>query len=231
VSRLWSRVGVRALSVSLLVVGVAGGVYLGQDRQTQQRTVQADQVVQAQQAEMALLKERQAEHAAARAPERAAEDDAAQKAAVQAKAAAARAKKLELAVIKQKQAKKAAAARAKAASGDTPYTGPIPTSCTSYSGNRAVGCAILLDFGFGLDQMPCLDKLWNRESGWNQHATNAGSGAYGIPQALPGSRMASEGSDWRTSAATQIKWGLKYIKGRYNNPCGAWAHSQNTGWY
>ena len=69
------------------------------------------------------------------------------------------------------------------------------------------------------------------ESGWSVTAANPGSGAFGIPQALPGSRMASAGPDWQTSAATQIKWGLQYIKGTYGSPCAAWAHSQATGWY
>ena len=77
----------------------------------------------------------------------------------------------------------------------------------------------------------CLNKLWNKESGWNYKATNPSSGAYGIPQSLPGSKMASEGSDWKTNPATQIKWGLGYIEGRYDTPCGAWAHSQDVGWY
>ena len=81
------------------------------------------------------------------------------------------------------------------------------------------------------DEFPCLNKLWNRESGWNHKAYNSGSGAYGIAQALPGSKMASVADDWRTSPATQIKWGLGYIKGRYDTPCGAWAHSESSGWY
>jgi hypothetical protein len=89
----------------------------------------------------------------------------------------------------------------------------------------------MLKAGFKIDQFPCLDKLWNRESGWNEHASNSGSGAYGIPQALPGSKMASVASDWKTNAATQIKWGLGYIEGRYDSPCGAWSHSESSGWY
>jgi hypothetical protein len=79
--------------------------------------------------------------------------------------------------------------------------------------------------------MPCLDKLWKKESGWNHKARNNSSGAYGIPQAYPGNKMASVGSDWKTNPATQIKWGLGYIKGRYKTPCGAWAKSQSSGWY
>ena len=69
------------------------------------------------------------------------------------------------------------------------------------------------------------------ESGWSVSAYNASSGAFGIPQALPGSRMASAGPDWQTDAATQIRWGLEYIKGTYGSPCGAWAHEEATGWY
>jgi hypothetical protein len=81
------------------------------------------------------------------------------------------------------------------------------------------------------DQFTCLNLLWNRESGWNYQAYNPSSGAYGIPQALPGSKMASIAPDWRTNPATQIKWGLNYIAERYGTPCGAWSHSQATGWY
>ncbi|MDR0946067.1 MAG: ubiquitin-like domain-containing protein [Bifidobacteriaceae bacterium] len=81
------------------------------------------------------------------------------------------------------------------------------------------------------DQFKCLVALWNRESGWRVNASNGYSGAYGIPQALPGSKMASAGADWRTSASTQIKWGLGYIRGRYGTPCGAWAAWQSKGWY
>jgi hypothetical protein len=84
--------------------------------------------------------------------------------------------------------------------------------------------------GWGTDQYDCLVALWNRESGWRYNAYNASSGAYGIPQSLPGSKMASAGADWETNPATQITWGLNYI-GRYGNPCGAWAHSESSGWY
>ncbi|MGH3705424.1 MAG: lytic transglycosylase domain-containing protein, partial [Agromyces sp.] len=70
-----------------------------------------------------------------------------------------------------------------------------------------------------------------RESSWRADAYNASSGAYGIPQSLPGSKMASAGADWRTNAATQIEWGLSYIADRYGAPCGAWAHSERFNWY
>lgn len=107
----------------------------------------------------------------------------------------------------------------------------IPDGCDSYSGNRLIGCTILPEFGFGLDQMPSLDSLWTHESGWNHQASNTSSGAYGIPQALPGSKMQSAGDDWETNPATQIRWGLGYITDRYGSPDAAWAFFQNNGWY
>lgn len=99
------------------------------------------------------------------------------------------------------------------------------------SNPKVVAKAMLTKYGWGASQFSCLNSLWNRESMWNIHATNPSSGAYGIPQALPGSKMASAGSDWRTSAATQIEWGLGYIRARYGSPCGAWGHSEGHGWY
>ena len=101
---------------------------------------------------------------------------------------------------------------------------------TSRSPQR-IAEAMLASFGWSSGQFSCLDPLWAHESGWNVTAYNPGSGAYGIPQALPGSRMASAGPDWQTDAATQIRWGLRYIKGTYGSPCGAWDHEQATGWY
>ncbi|MDR1513921.1 MAG: lytic transglycosylase domain-containing protein, partial [Propionibacteriaceae bacterium] len=77
----------------------------------------------------------------------------------------------------------------------------------------------------------CLKSLWERESGWRYNASNPYSGAYGIPQALPGSKMASAGADWRTNPETQIIWGLGYIAGRYSTPCGAWSFFQSHNWY
>jgi hypothetical protein len=220
----------------LLVLGVVGGVYLGQGREVQQQSAEAQLVVQADADEMQLLKDRHSEHAAARAWRSEAEGDAAAKAAVEAKAAATKARKLEQKVIEKKAAEKKAAEAKKAGSSSSggasvPFTGPIPESCDEFSGNRAVGCALMLKAGFGIDQFPCLNKLWNKESNWRHTASNPSSGAYGIPQALPGSKMGSAGSDWRSNPATQIKWGLGYIEGRYGSPCKAWSHSQSVGWY
>jgi len=90
---------------------------------------------------------------------------------------------------------------------------------------------MLGSYGWSSSQFGCLVSLWNLESGWNVYASNPSSGAYGIPQALPGSKMASAGPDWQSNAATQIRWGLGYIKSLYGSPCGAWSHEQGTGWY
>jgi hypothetical protein len=96
---------------------------------------------------------------------------------------------------------------------------------------QQIAKAMLASFGWSSGQFSCLQPLWAHESGWSVTAHNAGTGAYGIPQAAPGSKMASAGPDWQTSATTQIKWGLKYIKGTYGSLCGAWSHEQATGWY
>ena len=96
---------------------------------------------------------------------------------------------------------------------------------------QAIAYDILKSRGMGEDQYSCLVSLWNHESGWNVYAENRSSGAYGIPQALPGSKMASAGADWATNPQTQILWGLGYIAGRYGTPCGAWASFQSKGWY
>lgn len=109
---------------------------------------------------------------------------------------------------------------------------PDPTTVVVDPGSaRALGQAMALERGYGADEFACLERLWTKESNWNVTAENTSSGAYGIPQSLPGSKMASVAADWRTNAATQITWGLNYIEGRYGTPCGAWAKSQASGWY
>ncbi|MDI6105323.1 lytic transglycosylase domain-containing protein [Actinoplanes sp. NEAU-A12] len=218
----------RAASVALLLAGLAGGVHLGQ-----QQTDRRQSAVLAGQEKASterLLAQRQAEHAAARAARAEAEQAAARKATAVAQTAAADARALETAQRKVAAEKKAAAKRA-AATGPVPYAGTIPDACADFSGSRAIGCALTLKAGLGIGQFSCLNKLWDHESGWNYKATNRSSGAYGIPQAYPGSKMASAGSDWRISPATQITWGLGYIKGRYSTPCGAWSHFQSAGSY
>jgi hypothetical protein len=150
----------------------------------------------------------QASMARAAAAAKAAKAAAAKKAAAKKKAAEEAAAKKEAAAAKKKKAE------------------------TEDSGTpQQIAQAMLGKFGWSSNQFACLEPLWERESGWSVSAYNAGSGAYGIPQALPGSKMASAGSDWQTSAYTQIKWGLEYIQGVYGSPCGAWDHEESSGWY
>jgi len=96
---------------------------------------------------------------------------------------------------------------------------------------KEVAMNLLPDHGWSQSQFSCLEKLWNKESRWKVNADNPSSTAYGIPQALPGNRMAAYGKDWRTNPVTQIKWGLDYIEATYGSPCSAWGHSQAKGWY
>lgn len=96
---------------------------------------------------------------------------------------------------------------------------------------RAIGLELVLARGWDESEFACLDALFSRESGWRVNAENKSSGAYGIPQALPGSKMATVADDWRTNPTTQITWGLNYITGRYGTPCGAWSAFQVKNWY
>lgn len=102
------------------------------------------------------------------------------------------------------------------------YTGEDP---------RNIAQAQVAARGWNDNEFRCLVALWQKESNWNPYAENPSSGAYGIPQSLPGNKMASAGADWQTNPATQIQWGLGYIAGRYGTPCGAWGHSQAHNWY
>lgn len=101
------------------------------------------------------------------------------------------------------------------------------------AGARATAQAMAASqYGWGADQFSCLNQLWQKESEWKYDAVNSNGGATGIPQALPGNKMATAGSDWATNATTQIAWGLGYIKASsYGTPCAAWSHSQANNWY
>jgi hypothetical protein len=113
----------------------------------------------------------------------------------------------------------------------TPAPAPSAAPVAPAGSAQQIAAGMLGSYGWSSGQFSCLVSLWNVESGWNVTATNPSSGAYGIPQALPGSKMASAGADWQTNAATQIRWGLGYIKSVYGSPCGAWGHEQADGWY
>lgn len=162
-----------------------------------------------------------------------AEQEAAAQAQREAEAAAAAA----AAAAAEAEAAAAAAAAAAAEAAESSNSGG-GSSAPNFAGPgtsageaQAIARSMLAGYGWGDDQFGCLVSLWDRESGWNSQAYNASSGAFGIPQALPGSKMATAGADWETNAATQISWGLGYIAGRYGNPCGAWSHSESVGWY
>jgi len=96
---------------------------------------------------------------------------------------------------------------------------------------KAIAYELVLARGWDEAQYSCLVALWTRESNWNTFAMNPSSGAYGIPQSLPGDKMASAGADWATNPETQIRWGIGYILARYGTPCGAWEHSESHNWY
>jgi hypothetical protein len=134
-----------------------------------------------------------------------------------------------------RQAARHAAARQVAAQAQPAPAQPVPAppgpAQRPTGSPQRIARAMLGAYGWPLGQFGCLLSLWNAESGWNVYASNPSSGAYGIPQALPGSKMASAGPDWQSNPATQIAWGLGYIRSLYSSPCGAWAHEQADGWY
>jgi len=99
-------------------------------------------------------------------------------------------------------------------------------------GAKKVAKAILIDeYGFTEKEYKCLNSLWTQESNWNYKSRNKKSGAHGIPQALPASKMNIVSTDWRTNPVTQIRWGLRYISIRYETPCKAWAKHKRSNWY
>jgi hypothetical protein len=171
----------------------------------------------------ASLAGRQREHdiAVARAAMRAAAAKAAARRAAAARAAAAKA-----------AAQQAAQATAQQQPAPAAQPSAQQAVVTAAPGSpQQIAEQMLSQYGWPASQFSCLQPLWERESGWSVTAENPSSGAYGIPQALPGSQMASAGADWQTDAATQIHWGLSYIQSRYGSPCGAWAHEEADGWY
>jgi len=105
------------------------------------------------------------------------------------------------------------------------------TENVNRSDPRSIARSLLAEYGMSSADFNCLDSLWSAESGWNVHADNPSSSAYGIPQALPGSKMASAGPDWQNNAETQIRWGLGYIENRYGSACAAWSFKSANGWY
>jgi hypothetical protein len=132
---------------------------------------------------------------------------------------------LDGAILQKRTADAVAAVAAAAAAAQAAYlASPAGAQATAHD-------VAASQYGWGDDQFGCLVSLWQRESGWNFASYNAGSGAGGIPQALPAEKMAIAGADWQTNPATQIAWGLGYIASSYGTPCAAWNHSQSYNWY
>lgn len=204
--------GIRVAALLTLAAGLTGGLFLDDENsdQAKQATANAEAYAEGERLEQDLIRTQHAQ---------AVRDESVERARLKAEADAAAARK-----------RAADEAARKNRPPSKPYTGPIPASCQEYSGNRKIGCALMLEAGHALDQFPCLEKLWSKESGWNERAGST-SAAYGIPQALPGTKMATAGSDWETNPATQIKWGLTYIKNKYSTPCAAWQKFLDQGWY
>ncbi|MBO8187570.1 transglycosylase SLT domain-containing protein [Streptomyces spirodelae] len=240
-NRVTARISVRGFAVASAtavttvgaVVGVAAGADQGQASGDAEATaaeatlledIPAGSQTQAQTA--ALTQQADAASSAADAEARKSAEEAARKQAAE-DAAAKKAK------AEKEAAAKAAAEKAEkrdklktAASRSSERTDFAQKSSYSTAEVQSMAKQIV-----GAGQYQCFSNIVSRESGWNYKATNASSGAYGLVQALPGSKMASAGADWRTNPATQIKWGLNYMNDRYGSPCGAWDFWQANHWY
>lgn len=142
------------------------------------------------------------------------------------------AKQAEAARVKAAAEKKAAEEAARKAAEEKRRAAAALAAANTPDGAKATARRMAAErYGWGEGEFSCLAKLWTKESGWNYQAYNANGGATGIPQSLPGSKMATAGADWRTNATTQIAWGLGYIDRAYGSPCAAWGHSQAVNWY
>jgi hypothetical protein len=210
-----------AMSLSTDLAGTGVDVLRGASKAVGEERA-AEAAAKAEAARKAAEEKAAAERAAA------AEQAAAEEAAAAERAAAEAAEQAEAAAAarQQEEAASRSAARQPAPAQPQPASSPV-----SSGDPRSIARSMLSSYGWGDDQWGCLDALWQRESGWNHTAMNPSSGAYGIPQSLPGNKMATAGADWQTNPATQISWGLGYISGRYGSPCNAWAHSESVGWY
>lgn len=156
----------------------------------------------------------------------------AERARLQAERAAADAKAKADAAAKAKAAAAAAAAKTKAAAAEKAKVRSNRGYTPGTGDPREIARQILKNkYNYGDNQYACFNNIIIRESNWQVNATNPSSGAYGIPQSLPGSKMATIASDWRTNPATQIIWGIEYMKKRYGSPCGAWGFKSSHGWY
>ncbi|MDX3239280.1 transglycosylase SLT domain-containing protein [Streptomyces sp. ME03-5709C] len=220
-----SRISVRGFAVAsataVTTVGAVVGVASGSEGAVQPvaadaTTVLADIPAGQQVQQASLTQQVQAQSDAADAGAKKAAEEAARRQA--AKDASAR---------KKAEEKAEAARKAKEASRAAERAALVVKASYTVAEVQAMAQGLIGD----ASQYQCFSNIVTRESGWNYTATNASSGAYGLVQALPGSKMASAGADWRTNPGTQIRWGLKYMDSRYGSPCGAWSFWQANHWY
>ncbi|WP_405011798.1 transglycosylase SLT domain-containing protein [Kitasatospora sp. NBC_01539] len=226
-----TRISVRGVAVASATAVTAVGAVVGAASGSEGSAVQTVDVAsatlladvpsgaQAQTISDNLVRQATAQQVSAdAAAKKAAEEAARQKAAADAQAKADAEKAAKAAEEAKRKADQEAANRAAARTA----LAAIPAGSVQALAAQIIGDA---------SQFSCFSEIVKRESGWNYTATNASSGAYGLVQALPGSKMASAGADWRTNPATQIKWGLNYMNSRYGSPCGAWSFWQSHHWY
>lgn len=210
----------RTAVISAVVLAVAGGAALGSTDAGRPAPAFAETFPPPLSAEVAQAATAQAEA------------DSADREAIAQLTARAQQRDAEIAAERARQAaEEAAAAQAAAQAAAEQEFRQAQLTLRAQSDPKGVAAELVAERGWGGDQMVCLDKLWTRESDWNHTAANPTSSAYGIPQALPGRKMASAGADWQTNPATQIQWGLGYIAEVYGSPCKAWAHSEAVNWY
>ncbi|MDI5964002.1 lytic transglycosylase domain-containing protein [Streptomyces sp. SL13] len=226
-----SRISVRGIAVAsataVTTVGAVVGMASGSDAtaaaaQPVADSVTLDSIASAQQADAmtaSLTEQAQTQQAEAEATAKKQAEEAARK---QAAAEAAKKKAEAEAAAKAKAEAAAAKAKAQKIATEAAATGNYSVSAVQAMAQQIVGNAT---------QYQCFSWIVSRESGWNYRATNASSGAYGLVQALPGSKMSSAGADWQTNPATQIKWGMSYMNSRYGSPCGAQQFWEANGWY
>ncbi|GAA3374978.1 transglycosylase SLT domain-containing protein [Streptomyces sannanensis] len=235
-----SRISVRGFAVAsataVTTVGAIAGVATGSPQPSNDNfeATAADMTLLAdipvgQQAEVQTASLTQQADAQASAADAAAKKSAEEAARIQAaedakakKVAAKEAKEAEEAKLAEKREKELAASRSAVRSASS------FAAKGSYTVGEVQAMARQMIPG---DQFQCFSNIVNHESTWNYRAVNPSSGAYGLVQALPGSKMSSAGADWQTNPATQIKWGLDYMNGRYGSPCGAWSFWQANHWY
>ncbi|MEU8954241.1 lytic transglycosylase domain-containing protein [Streptomyces sp. NPDC048518] len=238
-----SRISVRGFAVAsataVTTVGAVVGVASGNTQPSSSNDIEAAasdatllaDIPAGQQAQVQTASLTQQADAQAMAADNTAKKTAAEEARKQAAASAIEKQK---AAEKEEAAKKAALKKEREEKAETKASRSSARDASSFKPQGSYTVAQVQAMARQMvpgDQFQCFSNIVNHESTWNYKATNAGSGAYGLVQALPGSKMASAGADWQTNPATQIKWGLGYMNDRYGSPCGAWNFWQANSWY